>query len=75
MPKSKKAKSKRSTYRPPDPPKAKPSPKWVPAVGIALVVVGALVVIATYLTGLPTWLIVVGFAGMAGGLIALSQWR
>lgn len=73
MPKSKK--SKRSTYRPPEPAKPKPSSKWVPYVGVGLVLAGTLLVIVTYVTGLPNWSILAGFAAMGAGLITLSQWR
>jgi len=73
-----KSKSKRSTYIPPKPPKPKPSPRWVPIVGLALIALGALVLITVYLVpGLPGGNInlIVGFVFMAGGLITLSRWR
>ena len=75
MPKSK---SKRSTYIPPKPAKPKPSPRWVPVVGLALIGVGILGIILTYVLGpniLPNWVIIVGFVLMAGGLLFLSRWR
>ena len=40
MPRSR---SKRSSYTPPKPAKPKPSPKWVPYVGVGLVVLAILV--------------------------------
>lgn len=75
MPKSK---SKRSTYIPPKPPKPRPSPRWVPVTGLALIGLGCLLLILIYLVpGLPGGNInlIVGFIMMAGGLITLSRWR
>jgi hypothetical protein len=72
-----KSRSKRSNYTPPKPAKPKPSPTWVPYVGVGLIVAGILLVIASYVLPIPGGNVnlVVGFAMMAGGLIALSQWR
>lgn len=77
MPKSKhrKKRSKGSKPPPPTPPKPKASPKWVPYLGIGLMAVGVVQVIVTYLTAVPNWTILIGFAVMAGGLITLSQLR
>jgi hypothetical protein len=77
VPKSRGRGSKRSSYTPPKPPKPKPSPRWVPIVGIVLIAVGIVQVILTYVVALPGGSInlVMGFILMAGGLIALSQWR
>lgn len=75
MPKSR---SKRSSYTPPPPPKPKSSPRWVPWVGLGLILVGILLVVLSYLVpGLPggNITIVVGFVLMGGGLLALSQYR
>lgn len=74
MPKSR---SKRSNYKPPKPAKPKPSPKWVPYVGIGLVIAGVLLVIAAYVFPLPggNANLIIGFVLMGGGLVALSQWR
>ena len=74
MPKSR---SKRSNYRPPKPAKPKPSPKWVPVAGVGLVLAGVLLVIGAYVFSPPyaNVGIIVGFVLMAGGLVALSQWR
>ncbi len=76
MPRSK---SKRSTYVPPKPPKPKPSPRWVPAVGLGLLLVAGLVIVVTYVTpGLipgGNYPIVVGFLLLAAGLVVLSRWR
>jgi hypothetical protein len=78
VPKSRGRDSKRSTYTAPAPPRPKPSPRWVPIVGLALIGVGILLVILTYLVpGMPggNANLFIGFGLMAGGLIALSQWR
>lgn len=77
MPKSRGRGSKRSTYTPPTPPRPKPSPRWVPIVGIALIGVGVVQVILTYIVALPggNLNLVMGFVLMGAGLLALSQWR
>lgn len=74
MPKSR---SKRSNYTPPKPPRPKPSPRWVPIVGIGSVVAGVGLVILAYVVALPggNLNLVIGFVLMAAGLIALSRWR
>lgn len=74
MPRSR---SKRSSYRPPARKKPAPSPKWVPWVGLGLIIVGVVLVILTYIVGLPAAGInlLVGFGLMAGGLITLSRYR
>ena len=76
MPRSK---SKRSTYIPPKPAKPKPSPRWVPVTGLAVIALGVTVIIISYiLPGLipgGNWALVAGFVMMAGGLLLLSQWR
>jgi hypothetical protein len=77
VPKSRGRGSKRSTYTPPKPPRPKPSPRWVPILGIALIAVGVLQVILVYIVRLPggNFNLISGFVLMAGGLLALSQWR
>jgi hypothetical protein len=73
-----KSKSKRSTYKPPPKPKPKPSPRWVPWVGLGLILVGLLVVLLTYLVpGFPggNYNLIGGFVVMAIGLFVLSTWR
>jgi hypothetical protein len=73
-----KSKSKRSTYTPPKPPKPPPSPRWVPVLGLALIGIGAVILVAMYLIpGLPggNLNLIVGFIAMAGGLVTLSRWR
>ena len=76
MPKSK---SKRSTYIPPKPPKPKPSPRWVPWLGLTLIILGIVLILVNYnIEGLlPTgvWTLVIGLVLMGGGLGVLSRWR
>lgn len=74
MPKSR---SKRSNYIPPKPAKPKPSPRWIPYVGIGAVLAGVGLVILAYVVALPggNLNLLIGFALMAGGLLALSRWR
>lgn len=74
MPKSR---SKRSTYIPPKPPKPKPSPRWVPWVGLGLIVLGLVAVILVYAIPnfLPNWTIFAGLAVAGVGLVVLSRWR
>ncbi|HWB73134.1 MAG TPA: cell division protein CrgA [Egibacteraceae bacterium] len=74
MPRSK---SKRSRYIPPKPAKPKPSPRWVPVLGVALIGLGVALVIANYVVRLPggNFNLVAGFVLMAGGLGVLSQWH
>jgi hypothetical protein len=77
VPKSRGRGSKRSSYTPPAPPKPKPSPRWLPILGIALIGVGVTWVILTYIVALPGGNVnlVLGFVLMAAGLLTLSQWR
>ena len=82
MPRSR---SKRSTYIPPKPAKPKPSPRWVPVLGLGLIGLGIIVIILAYLAQglfaegglipIGNWALVAGFVMMAGGLLLLSQWR
>jgi hypothetical protein len=77
VPKSRGRDSKRSTYTPPKPAKPKPSPRWVPILGLVLIGVGITQVILTYIVPMPggNLNLIMGFVLMAAGLIALSQWR
>lgn len=75
MPKSR---SKRSNYTPPKPAKPKPSPRWVPYLGLGLIGVGLVEILLNYfIAGFPggNLNLIVGFVLMAGGLVTLSQWR
>lgn len=75
MPKSKhrKKRSKPTSQAAPDAPKPKSSPKWVPYLGVGLIVVGGLVVIGTYVAVGADWLVLLGFLLMGAGLVTLSQ--
>lgn len=74
MPKSR---SKRSNYIPPKPARPKPSPRWVPVVGIGGILAGVGLVILAYVVALPggNLNLVIGFVLMAFGLVTLSRWR
>lgn len=75
MPKSR---SKRSNYTPPKPPKPKPSPRWLPYLGLGLIGLGILLVLLAYMVpGFPggNLNLILGFGLMAGGLGVLSQYR
>lgn len=74
MPRSR---SKRSNYIQPKPAKPKPSPRWVPIVGIACILAGVGLVILAYVVALPgaNMNLVIGFVLMAAGLITLSRWQ
>ena len=75
MPRSR---SKRRTYIPPKPPKPAPSPGWVPLLGLALIGIGVLLILLTYIVpGLPGGNVnlVVGCVLVAAGLGTLSRWR
>ncbi len=75
MPKSR---SKRSSYIPPKPSKPKPSPTWVPIVGLAIIALGIVLILLNYIVaGFPggNYNLIVGFVLMAAGLGFLSQWR
>jgi hypothetical protein len=77
VPKSRGRGSKRSSYTPPKPAKPKPSPRYVPILGLALIGLGVLLVILAYVVALPggNLNLIIGFGLMAAGLIMLSRWR
>lgn len=58
--------------------KPDPSPRWVPITGLALNIVGVLVIIVNYIPNV-LWTanvaLLVGFAFMAAGFGFLTQWR
>ncbi len=55
----------------------KPSPRWVPVAGITLILLGVAVVIVNYIPGFleRNWVLIIGFALMAGGFGFLMRWR
>ena len=66
-------------YTPPIPREVKVSPVWVPALMLALIGLGAIVIILNYLDVLPggasnTYLLV-GLALITAGFITSTQWR
>lgn len=81
MPQSRHRRKGKSRPRPQQaagpPVKPKPSPRWVPVVGLALIGLGLLVVLINYLPGLfeTNWLLLAGFTLITGGFILLTQWR
>lgn len=72
-----KSRSKRSSYIAPKPAKPKPSPTWVPAVGVGMILAGVALVIVAYMVPLPggNLNLLLAFALMAAGLLMLSRWR
>jgi Cell division protein CrgA len=62
--------------------KKKPSPRWVPVVAVALIVIGIAWLVTYYLTqgeypikDITYWNLAVGFGFMVGSLAVLTQWR
>lgn len=61
----------------PPPVKPKPSPPWVPRIGVGLIIAGAAAIIVNYIPGLieRNWVLFVGFGLMAAGFAFLTRWR
>jgi hypothetical protein len=62
--------------------KKRPSPRWVPAVAVALIVLGIAWLVVYYLTGTKWpvqqfgyWNLAVGFGMLVASLGVLTQWR
>jgi hypothetical protein len=67
----------------------KPSPTWIPATAVGLIIFAILYLVTYYLTGqwfdlgdsfaflaeLTYWNLVIGFSAMIAALILLSKWR
>lgn len=60
----------------------RPSPTWVPALAVVLIVLGIAWLVTFYLTGglFPVaswnyWNLAVGFAALVASLLVLSRWR
>ncbi len=68
-----------SRYTPPVSKALQQSPPWLPVVMFALLAVGVLVIIFNYLELLPgatsNWYLLVGLAGILGGIIVATQYR
>ncbi len=66
-------------YTPPTPRSKKVSPKWMGPLILALLIVGALVIIFNYFDVLPasptSWYIVVGIAMIAVGFVVATRYR
>jgi len=72
-----KSRSKRSTYIAPKPPRPKPSPRWVPWLGLGLIILGIVLILANYvIANFPggNYNLIAGFVLMAAGLGVLSRW-
>lgn len=73
------SKSKRTRYIPPPKKKPKPSPPWVPALMLGLLVVGVIDLILYYLGLLPgkspLWGLLSGFSLIASGFFVGVFWR
>ena len=90
MPESKHRRKKKNRPRErhvtPPPAARKPSPDWVPRLGVGLLLAGVLVIILGYipavtraLSGLPglgaNWTLVAGFVVLIAGFAVLTRWE
>lgn len=81
MPESKHRRKGRRRPRPQQiagpPVKPKPSPRWVSATGVGLLLLGAVIVIVNYIPNLieSNLVLLLGFAAMAAGFGFLMRWR
>jgi hypothetical protein len=62
--------------------KKKPSPRWVPVLAVALIVIGIAYLVTYYMTEgkypveeIKYWNLAVGFGMLVGSLGVLTQWR
>lgn len=63
-------------YTPPIPQSAKESPPWLPALMLALFVIGGLAIMLRYLVFPDSnWPMLVGLACLLGGLFTATKWR
>ena len=66
-------------YTPPVPREVKVSPRWVPALMGALLLVGAAIILLNYLSVLPgsvtNWYLLVGLGLISAGFVTATQWR
>lgn len=74
-------------YTPPIPKSQKVSPRWVPAVILTLLILGAVVIVTNYLGLLPVptgngikfqasnWYLLLGLGLITGGFITATTWR
>jgi VIT1/CCC1 family predicted Fe2+/Mn2+ transporter len=70
---------KAGRYTPPVPKDVKVSPRWVPALMGAFLVLGALIILLNYVNLLPgsvtNWYLLVGLALITAGFVTATQWR
>ncbi|HRE00971.1 MAG TPA: cell division protein CrgA [Ilumatobacteraceae bacterium] len=66
-----------SRYTPPVPLSVKESPTWVPVLMVALLIIGALTIIARYLLNdsVGNWLVFVGLGFVLAGLFTATKWH
>ena len=73
------ASSASSRYTPPTPRYVKESPRWVPVLMFALLIVGVLLIVLNYIEVLPgsvsNWYLLVGLAAIFGGILTATQYR
>ena len=63
-------------YTPPIPQAAKESPPWLPALMLALFVIGGVAIMLRYLVFSDSnWPMLVGLACLLGGLFTATKWR
>ena len=66
-------------YTPPVPKQVKVSPRWVPVLMGALLLVGAAVILLNYVNVLPgsvtNWYLLLGLGLITAGFITATQWR
>ncbi len=66
-------------YTPPVPKDVKVSPRWVPALMGAFLLLGGLVILLNYVNILPgsvtNWYLLAGLALITAGFVTATQWR
>ena len=55
--------------------KPKPSPRWVPVIGLALIFLGVIIIIVNYVWIRNNYYLLGGFGLLAVGFAVLTQWR
>jgi hypothetical protein len=76
---SPRAQSASSRYTPPIPRSVKQSPRWVPVLMFALLIIGAVMIVLNYLELLPgaasNWYLLGGLAMILGGIFVATQYH
>ncbi len=66
-------------YTPPIPDEYRSSPWWIPALVLAFMGAGVIVIVLNYLTLLPAsptnWYLLGGLAGVVAGFVVATRWR